>query len=444
LHEYCRKNIDLCPAWSIQTMQAILLTEMFTRFRGRKAVVRCSRHFEELYGRLLSNSGHLYKASLTYTSIPLGAPNAVGDHPTVTAQSLEYSDLQGEWTRWIDAETRRRLIGACFKFDVQQAMYHEKSRLKGHFDGRSPLLCLPCPENLWLASSPPEWQTHLAGYAVQPLQLFQTEPLRAPLSLVPFSKSLLICSFIVQLPVREIGFSNDYQADKLHSVSKISQLFPDDLLGRTCLSLYYTPLFDLLAIAGDTWVFAQKITPPSDFHAARSRLKAWSSSFAAAAATQHACHILQSLLSSPYKPTSTDPENTVRGVCVSEYWPLYIAALICWAFGHRYQNSSSASGQISRAALSSAVAMDVDAERLQPHQEARISALTYATSMLELGVEDLLTNKASMRGDTSAVVDAVKARLELDSVGSQCMMLDDAVGVLRRIKESGVGKGKWF
>ena len=71
LNDYCKKNIDLvslqglstgddfadystvkCLNWDLQTMQAILLTEIFTRFRGRKPNVRLSRHFEELYSRV--------------------------------------------------------------------------------------------------------------------------------------------------------------------------------------------------------------------------------------------------------------------------------------------------------------------------------------------------------------------------------------------------------
>jgi hypothetical protein len=36
-------------------MQAILLTEIFIRFRGRKTVVRTSRHFEALYDRVSRN-----------------------------------------------------------------------------------------------------------------------------------------------------------------------------------------------------------------------------------------------------------------------------------------------------------------------------------------------------------------------------------------------------
>jgi hypothetical protein len=40
-------------------MQAIFLTEIFTRFRGRKTVVRTSAHFEALYDRLSRNPVYL-------------------------------------------------------------------------------------------------------------------------------------------------------------------------------------------------------------------------------------------------------------------------------------------------------------------------------------------------------------------------------------------------
>jgi hypothetical protein len=68
LNEYCRKSIGLvsCPTmqfvlianlkqclnWNLNTMRAILLTEIFTRFRGRKTNIETSRYFEELYARV--------------------------------------------------------------------------------------------------------------------------------------------------------------------------------------------------------------------------------------------------------------------------------------------------------------------------------------------------------------------------------------------------------
>ncbi|KAF7946673.1 hypothetical protein EAE96_009664 [Botrytis aclada] len=49
---YCTNIIPMALEWSIQIMQTILLTEIFTRFRGLKTTVRLSRQFEELYNRV--------------------------------------------------------------------------------------------------------------------------------------------------------------------------------------------------------------------------------------------------------------------------------------------------------------------------------------------------------------------------------------------------------
>ena len=221
------------------------------------------------------------------------------------------------------------------------------------------------------------------------------------------------------------------------SIMSLQTLFPTSPLAHSYLALNHTPLHDLLAIAGDTWVFGKKITPPEAFHSAQSRLKQWSSSLAAAAATQHACHVISTVL----QPQSLEPN------CVSDYWALYTAALICWAFGHRYSSSSSsaAPGSLSRTNSSTVIndsTMDIDSPLTSSPDEAKLKAIKYVNGMLELGTEDLLTSKASIRGDTVGVIDAVRSRLEIDGVGSKCMMIVDAILVLTRIKEG--GRGKWF
>lgn len=51
-HTYCTKTISLALDRTLQTMQAILLTEIFTRFCGKKTTVRISRPFDDLYDRV--------------------------------------------------------------------------------------------------------------------------------------------------------------------------------------------------------------------------------------------------------------------------------------------------------------------------------------------------------------------------------------------------------
>jgi hypothetical protein len=47
-----------------------------------------------------------------------------------------------------------------------------------------------------------------------------------------------------------------------------------------------------------------------------------------------------------------------------------------------------------------------------------------------------------MREDAAGVIDAVCEYLEMDAVGSKCMMLVDAVHVLTQLKEN--GKARWW
>ena len=217
-------------------------------------------------------------------------------------------------------------------------------------------------------------------------------------------------------------------------------LLPNSPQAHTYLALYHTPLHDLLAIAGDTWVFAQKITPPSAFHAAQSRLKTWSTSLAAAQATHHACQILSESLTQSWVSSSDDHSNTTH--CISDYWSIYVSALICWAFGHRYQNSSSATGgTLSRSNSSTAIgAMDID--EATASDTAQLKAVKYANDILELDVEELLTSKAAVKCDTTGIIEAVRQRLEFESVGNKSGLLVDAVTVLTKIKEG--GRTKWF
>ncbi|RDL37949.1 uncharacterized protein BP5553_05382 [Venustampulla echinocandica] len=423
LNESCRKGIGHCPTWTLQTMQAILLTEVFSRFRGRKTTVRLSRQFDELYGRLLKGIDQSYKA-------------------------IESPDIPTQWFQWAEIEGHKRLLSACFIFDVQQALYHQQPRSKALGGETRPFLPTLCSDSLWNAGTAIEWQAHLTDYPLdQPLQLLEQSicSQRTSPRSSAFTQSLLICFLATRLPMRENPrCPNAYLPHAPDSgLTSLMDPFPTSSLAQTYLALHHTPLHDLLAIAGDTWIFGQKVTPPSAFHDAQSRLKTWSSSVAAAQATHHACRILSVGLCQP--STHENNYNEVGLGYLSKYWGLYIAALICWAFGHRYQPSGSSSGSLTRSNSYTAIG-DTDAnghyQSSSSAIDAQVKTANYVNSMLELSVEDLLTNRASMRGETSAVIDAVRHGLGSDGLGDKCSMLVDCIGVLKKLSKT--GKGKWF
>lgn len=445
LNEFCKKGIELCPSWDLHTMQAILLTEVFTRFRGRKTTIRISRHFEALYSRLLSETDQSQAPMPSQSPAIATSAEALLDRfgPQPNGRPLPRPDDSSDWYQWLENEARQRLLSACFMFDVHQFMYHQQSRARASRDNIRSLICLPCPDNLWNATTPTgEWQTQRSGYTPQPLHLLEQEaPSQCMVDKDPFTQSLIICWFAARLPSREDPrYPNNFLPGSFHpDVQNFMDLCPTSPHTLTYLALYNTPLHSLLAVAGDTWVFAQKITP-SEFQGAQIRLKAWSTTFAAAQATHHACQVLSQVISQPIPPKSSDGRlNT--GFCISDYWSLYVSALICWAFGHKYQNAGNPS--LSRSSSDGEITtVTVDMNAL--HEEARLKALSYTSAMLDLSVEELWTSKATAntKGDTCGLIDAVRHRLEIESVGNKSGHLVDAVVVLSKIKK-GI-RVKWF
>jgi hypothetical protein len=175
---------------------------------------------------------------------------------------------------------------------------------------------------------------------------------------------------------------------KVQSVFKSHSTFRHDFKGNAFLTFYYIPLQDLLAITGDTWVFGRKITPASALHAAQIRLKMWSSSLAAATAataTQHACRILQDEITQRSPGSAFRPADYSAGSlegCISDDWVLYIASLVCWAFGHRYQTSRRSIE--SRSSCISDPDSAIDVTSSSGYAEAR--AMEYLNKMLESSV----------------------------------------------------------
>lgn len=209
--------------------------------------------------------------------------------------------------------------------------------------------------------------------------------------------------------------------------------FQTSSLALTYLMLHHTPLNDLLAISGDTWVFSVKVSSPTAFQISQTRLRIWSSSLEAAQATQYASKILAEALSNP--ETLQSPKNS--DIFASGYWSIYVSALVCWAFAHRQPPTNSAS--LSRDGSIAQLSDQVDDST---PEDVRLRALSYTRRMLDFSLKDLLANKASAKMDIAAVLDATRHRLRIESVGNKCGLLVDAIVVLGKIKDS--GKGKWF
>ncbi|RBQ71422.1 hypothetical protein FVER14953_20697 [Fusarium verticillioides] len=111
-------------------------------------------------------------------------------------------------------------------------------------------------------------------------------------------------------------------------------------LASTYLALHYTPLYYLLSVSGQSWVFNKKVTDFNVFVEHQKLLGEWCKSSTAAIATVFAARALNMFLK---LKASSDREEDRKGkfsqqqavhwTDISDYWGAYVCSLICWAFG---------------------------------------------------------------------------------------------------------------
>lgn len=390
------------------------------------------------------------------------------DHNTTLFDSAVCDDMgmtkEERWHTWLDAEARRRLLTACFVVDAHTAIYHEQPRMRP-FDPSNPL---PIPltgpsKELWEAQSADDWanlvdanpalgnpqflphpdsltpESVAARPAFDRLAILATEAMRLPRHPPsnPDTSSSLLGTPEPGLDPADQDYMAATAAASLQAEERINYLFPGSPTANAYLALHHTPLHDLLAVSGDSWVFSQKVLHPTSFLEHQKSLKLWAEQHArggssannsfgsvagdnapftmsAGKATVFAARALVAYLNASDK--GPDPWHMA---CISDYWALYVCALICWAFGHRTPRGSDAS-RSSSASEDEALAWLRMVAKMQPEEVVRVRG----------------------RREVTGVVGLVRRRLEIDCVGGRSRLYVDAVGVLRKLEE-GVN-WKWF
>ncbi|KAK0644518.1 hypothetical protein B0T16DRAFT_460564 [Cercophora newfieldiana] len=431
---------------------------------------------EHTYSQALSTMQVLYHNSAAFNNAVLDAADP-------------HLSTEERWRSWLDTEARRRLLAACFHLDGHAATYQQQARAhEFDADGMTPIPPVPHfsrSAGLWNARSADEWAAILVNNpeAIIPVFAPSSEHLTPEfvMSQTPYDRMAILSAEMLRLPRRQpipaaslsahsspipendTQLNTDPQLQNYQSTptqdplgldaeEHIAKLFAKCPVGNTYLALHHTPLQDLLAVGGDSWVFSQKVLPATSFLEHQKRLKIWTE--------QHA------------RPSSSGPSNTANGSIsnlsaaratvyaarailaflergswstdLSDYWALYVCALICWAFGHRarpagtsdnrhhhHQRNTSASSSSPASRLSAGAAKAADEE-----------ALGWLRMVACEGVrlEDVV--RARARREAHGVVGLVLRRLEGDCVGGRSRLYVDAVGVLRKLDE-GVN-WKWF
>ncbi|PFH57606.1 hypothetical protein XA68_14799 [Ophiocordyceps unilateralis] len=375
--------------WPLPVMQAVLLCEYYARFRGRsKEAYRPSPRFNKLCQMVASSQ-----------------PVCEGKKRTRRSSSWA-------WRSWIGEESRRRLLAACFLLSVHGNWYYEQPLTADlGLDKFSPMM-LPVSlsansTRAWEAAEAESWaalktaskETQMVGDVLQQ-QLTASDMEAMP----SFDASILLAAHALQLPRRRKHTEVEVMEDPLRAMfgsQTMMRLFPQSAVAYVYLALHHTPLHCLLSVSGDSWVFNSKVSQASFFQEHQHKLDRWRTSGSAAAATLSAAKALKLFLGlDSRRKTATTAAGAWRDI--SDFWGVYVCALICWA----------AAGQ----------------DKSKP--ATRASATRWILTVASAEVQTL-----SGREGSRGVIGLARDVLEKDCLGGRSILFADAVGVLRKLDE---------
>ncbi|KAK1828153.1 putative transcription factor TDA9 [Podospora conica] len=336
-----------------------------------------------------------YSQALATLQVLYNNPSAFD--PSAPDSSLSANNNTDRWHAWVDSEARRRLLAACFHLDSHAALLQQQRRAHDYTNTTippPPLFARSAP--LWSAPSSQSWAAALASDPDAGMPAFSTAPITTTPQ-DPFDHMAVLATEMLKLP-------QDGEE------ARIAALFRACPVANTYLALHHTPLRDLLAVGGDSWVFAKKVVSETSFAEHQRRLRVWVDAGAGAArATVYAARAIVGFV---------DRGEGVDGD-LSDYWALYVCALICWAGGHRHRGRQQQQG-------GGGVGEEVVMGWLRG----------------VAGTEEGVGGGAVLgRREAAGVVGVVRRRLE--GGGGAGRLFVDAVGVLRRVEEGGGGQGGW-
>jgi hypothetical protein len=324
-------------------------------------------------------------------------------------------------------ESCRRLLSACFLLDVHTTCYFEQSPLpilnldySDHSSLHIPLSATTT--QMWEAPNAQAWNNFVgSAEAVKTVSMISPESLvsddiaYAP----PFDASILLAASALRLPRRQdphrvIVAEEDFLTLQ-NEVHRLANVFLTSGTANAYLALQLTPLHTLLSVSGDSWLFNRKLPQASSFEGHKQHLGAWCKSPAAALAASFAARALVDFLNlrSPRMQDARMAADVGRGVSwndISDYWGVYVCALVCWAFGQGAQ---------------------ADERSLDTGEASRQVALDWILRASEMEPEQL--SNWPQRRSTRAVVCLARDLLSRDCLGGRNILFADAVCVLKKL-----------
>lgn len=230
----------------------------------------------------------------------------------MTANALSHS--KELWTR---LETKRRILVAAFVLDTQHSVLFQQPPCFT-LDLNDVNIPYPQPTETWDCNDPETWRTLVSGH--QPFDLRILGDNFSSLAPVDaFQSSVLSC---YQIHRGYVGLNTGVVRHYRIMFYPPETHYAPAYLAHHALHLSaLAPIRSLLIVSGGSWLFGTKITETSAWTSAKLELRVWVSSDEAARCVWHAVQILRLVLIGESLHL------------LHKQWCIYLAALVCWAYG---------------------------------------------------------------------------------------------------------------
>lgn len=349
---------------------------------------------------------------------------------------------------WVERETRRRVLQACCILDTHQSALFEQPPVIGRrppprLTTQNNGLPFPCDSDLWDTSPIEQWVEKAWKYVAEslPTAINRTVSQAAPNGYSTFQSNLMFSHLIADIVYSP---SDETKVDALGE--QLYGLPNAQFSHHAILCARNTPIRNLLAVSGESWRFCKKLENEVDFRDAKSRLRQWvESDVKPKRAVWHATRLLRLAFGSASQPNSTDL------FMLHEQWCLYLACLVCWAWG--FASTRSLSRRPSGHALSSGPASRIISPASEGHSgstsssaagvgaahpplldptEAEAEMYDYLDAMNVEHWHDIGRASPESMGNIQGLLETVRTRKLMSNLGE---LLNEAERVLYRLVE---------
>jgi hypothetical protein len=420
-----RRRDNITSRSRLADLQCVFLLEILSKYCARRVDVEMSARFRSLFASL-------DQARRTLATDPLAVFRTLRKDRT-------QDDIQRAHKFWLEHETRRRILQASNVLDLQQVtlfeqpatiIHHERPRRAGP-GGLRLNISLPCAEELWETSPIEDWIA-MAG------ESDASGPIKARVS-KDKSPAPKLDYFQIQ-----VSLANNPNIT-------LDQLLPrNDDSGESTNRLHFnrhardmarnTPVRQLLIVSGESWIMGKKLENEAEFQDAKRNLRVWvDSNRESRAALWHATQLIR-LRAKFFSSGTTNTDLNVSfhdTHMLHEAWALYLAALVCWAYGFSATTAGGISGHSSAASEPASIPSrssslsSVHPALLDQH-DAMYSMREYLQNTNVKTVDDLLRVDADIFGHTHGLLETIRLHKISLSLGG---LMNEAERVLYRLVE---------